>query len=235
MLGMSTEQRRWRIHLQAKAKNFDFKLKASKYIPICYNFFRFSLLLRISHLLIRVNSDNKPTTKRKSVKSAVSRAIQKFWRRTTKIKPFSAHKPSRIKLLNSASCESIFGKDRKGMISHAVSIFIYVRTQLKLLMETKANKLLFVSVIAMVVCSLCLHMKNHLSYHERSFASRYFGKVWNWAITQAKRSGAFFAYGNLKNNKNFMHNKILKIEGNTTVLKTVGAGIWLTYVCEKAH
>ena len=36
---MSTNQRLWRIHLQTKAQYIDFKLKASKYIPACINFF----------------------------------------------------------------------------------------------------------------------------------------------------------------------------------------------------
>ncbi|KAI3514922.1 hypothetical protein L1887_13669 [Cichorium endivia] len=184
MFGMRAEQQQWRIHLQAKAKNFDFKLKASNYLTTCSNFFRFSLFLKISSLIIRLSSDNNPTTRRKSLKSRVSEAIEKFRNRIAKRKAFAAHKPSRIKRLKRASCESIHEKDTKGIIIHGLSIFKYFLAQLKILMETKANKLLFVSILAMVGYSLWMHMKNHLSYHERTFASRCFRKVWNWAITQ---------------------------------------------------
>ncbi|CAH1432879.1 unnamed protein product [Lactuca virosa] len=177
MLGMMAEQQLWRINLQAKAKNIHFKLKASKYLPTCYNFFRFSLFLKISHLLIRLSSDNNPTTKRKSLKSRISGAIQKFRRRITKRTAFSAQKPSKIKRLKLGSFESIYQKDRKGIIIHGLSVFKYLLTQIKIFMETKANKLLLLSILAMMGYLLWLRMKNHLSYHERTFASRYFRKV----------------------------------------------------------
>ncbi|KAI3722748.1 hypothetical protein L2E82_33817 [Cichorium intybus] len=101
----------WRIHLQAKAKNFDFKLSASNYLTTCSIFFRFALFLKVSPLLIRASTDNNPTTRRKSLKSTISEAIQKFRNRIAKRKAFSAHKPLRIKRLKRGSYEKLSRPD----------------------------------------------------------------------------------------------------------------------------
>ncbi|KAI3768274.1 hypothetical protein L2E82_18820 [Cichorium intybus] len=60
----------------------------------------------VSPLLIRVSTDNNPTTRRKSLKSTVSEAIEKFRNRIAKRKAFSAHKPLRIKRLKRDSYET---------------------------------------------------------------------------------------------------------------------------------
>ncbi|KAI3770979.1 hypothetical protein L6452_02128 [Arctium lappa] len=201
---MKAEQRPWKVHLQAKANNFDLKFKAIKYLPTCCNFFQFSLFLKISTLLIRVHSDNNRTSRSKSLKSKIIGVIKKFRSRSTKRKAFAAPKPSRIKRLKLVSCEgpicattvvignlalliqSISEKDTKGIIIHSLSIMLYILTQLRTFVRTKASKFRLVSILVMVGYPLWLHLhmkKNHSSYDERAFVSRYIRKAWNWAAS----------------------------------------------------
>ncbi|KAJ0886471.1 hypothetical protein HanRHA438_Chr09g0379821 [Helianthus annuus] len=106
---MNTEHHPWSIHLQAKAKNFKFKFKTTTFIPACYNFFQFSLFLKISSLIIRVGSDNNKNqpTRRKSWKSRVTGFIERFRSIPTKKKTVAAQKSSRNKKLKWGSCENL--------------------------------------------------------------------------------------------------------------------------------
>ncbi|KAM0031062.1 hypothetical protein Hdeb2414_s0017g00504231 [Helianthus debilis subsp. tardiflorus] len=105
---MNTEHPPWSIHLQAKAKNFNFKFKTTTFLPACYNIIHFSLFLKISSLIIRVGSDNNnknQPTRRKSLKSRVTGFIEKFRRIPTKKKTVGAQKSSRNKKLKWGSWE----------------------------------------------------------------------------------------------------------------------------------
>ncbi|KAF5789200.1 hypothetical protein HanXRQr2_Chr09g0368341 [Helianthus annuus] len=105
---MNTEHHPWSIHLQAKAKNFKFKFKTTTFIPACYNFFHFSLFLKISSLIIRVGSDNNnQPTRRKSLKSKITGFIERFRSIPTKKKASAAHNSSRNKKLKSGSWASL--------------------------------------------------------------------------------------------------------------------------------
>ncbi|GJV09972.1 hypothetical protein Tco_1351513 [Tanacetum coccineum] len=195
---MKAEQQPWTIHLQAKAKNFEFKFKATKYLPpTFYNFLHFSFFINISHLFIQVSSDNR---RRSSLKC---RVIDKIWNRPAKRKAFAANKDSRIKGFKWASCQgplcattvvignfalliqSIYDKDAKGIVIHCSSILLYILWQLKIIMGTKANKLLLVSVLVMVGYPLWSYMTAQYHHGETTIASRYINKAWNWAAYKA--------------------------------------------------
>ncbi|KAI3724988.1 hypothetical protein L1987_64758 [Smallanthus sonchifolius] len=103
---MNSEHPPWTIHLHAKAKTFNFRFKATRYLPACYSFFQFSLFLKISSLMIKVSSDNiNQSTRRKSLKSKITGFFERFRSIPTKKKTVAAQNPSRIKKLNSLSCQ----------------------------------------------------------------------------------------------------------------------------------
>lgn len=186
VLGMKAEQQqqqqqKWSIHLQAKAKNFDIKLKATKYLP---TFFRFSLFLKISHLLIRVSSDNN-NNKTKSLKSKITQFFNKFRSKPAK----KDNHGSTVVIGNLALLiESISKRDTKGIIVRVLNILLYIVTQLKtfIFIGMKTNKLLLMLIfIAMLCYPLSIQMTSYTSYGKRSFASRYIRKAWNWATARA--------------------------------------------------
>ncbi|KAJ0532474.1 hypothetical protein HanIR_Chr09g0397271 [Helianthus annuus] len=200
---MNTEHHPWSIHLQAKAKNFKFKFKTTTFIPACYNFFQFSLFLKISSLIIRVGSDNNKNqpTRRKSWKSRVTGFIERFRSIPTKKKTVAAQKSSRNKKLKWGSCErpicastvvignlallikSIYDKDVKGIIIHCFSILLYIFTLLKTFVRNKNNKVILVSIILMVGYPLWLYMMNKPTHGRRTFAWRYIWKTLSWAAS----------------------------------------------------
>ena len=81
--------------------------------------------------------------------------------------------------------QSISKKETKGIIVHSLSIMLYIVTKLRTFIRTKASKFVLVSILLMVGYPLWLHlhMKNHSSYDERAFVSRYIRKAWNWAAS----------------------------------------------------
>ncbi|KAI3827413.1 hypothetical protein L1987_01486 [Smallanthus sonchifolius] len=196
---MNREHPPWTISLQAKAKTFNFKFKATRYLPACYNFFQFSLFLKISSLMIKVSSDNNQPTRRKSLKSKITEFIERFRSVPTKRKTVAAQNPSRIKKLNWISCQgplcattvvignlalliqSISDKDVKGIIVHCFSILLYILTLLKTFIRTRNNKLILVSILLMVGYPVWVYMKNNSSHGRRIFAWRCIWKILNWA------------------------------------------------------
>nr|GEU71610.1 hypothetical protein [Tanacetum cinerariifolium] len=155
---------------------------------------------QLSHWLVSVSLTEDFLWRRSSLKC---RVIEKIWNIPAKRKAFAANKDSRIKGIKWASCQgplcattvvignfalliqSIYDKDAKGIVIHCSSILLYILWQLKIIMGTKAYKLLLVSVLAMVGYPLWSYMTSQYHHGERTIASRYINKAWNWAAYKA--------------------------------------------------
>ncbi|PON92754.1 hypothetical protein TorRG33x02_113520 [Trema orientale] len=101
------DQQSWRIEVRAKAKNFDFKLRAANIKPI----HRLSVLLKLPRFFLTVNSESadsvSPSQTRGALLPRFLRIAAKIRSRWAKNRPIAAKKPS-----NCRKPEAKFARNR---------------------------------------------------------------------------------------------------------------------------
>ncbi|WRX21398.1 hypothetical protein QQP08_013885 [Theobroma cacao] len=143
------QQQSWKVSIQARAQNFNFKLQATKILPT-WKFHRFSLLLRLHKFALKLQVKSRSTLSisiqnKRTLKSTFLKLLEKLRIRRPKrtltvqhpgvksvlnrLKQFANEKaiyagPLVIAILASL-LQSISKKDIKGIITHASIILMY--------------------------------------------------------------------------------------------------------------
>ncbi|XP_059669820.1 uncharacterized protein LOC132315081 [Cornus florida] len=203
------KQQPWKIYIHAKAKHFNFKLKATtSFLPSC-KLFPFSINIKLRHSLLKVRS--KPqvsfSVKRKSFKSKFLRFLGKFHPRPTKDKAIAAKPTSNLghPLPNSpenrskqsssqeAICigSAIFGclavlsqsisqKDRKRAILCSLIILFYLALVFKKFITRRTRFTSVISIVAILSCSIVVYL-NDISKLSEAYVLDCVWKAWNFA------------------------------------------------------
>ncbi|KAK3004730.1 hypothetical protein RJ639_018068 [Escallonia herrerae] len=200
---MADRQQPWTLYVHAKAKKFEFKLKATRpFFPNC-KLFRFSLLLKLCPFLIKVKS--KPQTsiscKHKSFKSKFIGILEKLRTKRAKNKSISAGKSSFSRTLRwlaegpicvssvvagnlALLYQSISEKDITGIIIYTSITVLYLVSLFKnFIRRRKACHLLMILSVAMVGCTAMVHMKIHTAYSFKGYITEDVWKACNYAAS----------------------------------------------------
>ncbi|XWS35409.1 hypothetical protein CRYUN_Cryun21dG0123900 [Craigia yunnanensis] len=198
----------WKVNIQARAKNFNFKLKATKVLPTG-NFHRLSLLLRLHKFILKFqlksgSAVSISTEQKRTQKSTFLRLLEKLRLRPAK-KTLTIQHPDVKSVLNrlkqygnkKSICasslviaipallmQSISKKDRKGIITHTsialMNWILYYNRHRK----GKTSTFWMVLIVGTVGCWAALHLS-------KGYVSE-FG--WSWrAWSHAAYSGCWYA------------------------------------------
>ncbi|XVE80751.1 hypothetical protein DITRI_Ditri15bG0005400 [Diplodiscus trichospermus] len=198
-----------KVNIQARAQNFNFKLKATQILPTG-NFHRFSLLLRLHKLILKLQLKSGSTVsvsiqQKRTLKSTFFRLLEKLRIRPAnkaltiqhpdvksvlnRLKQFD-HKKSicgglLVVAILALLLQSIYKKDRKGTIIHTSIIFMYsILYFLRYVRKGKSISFWMVLFVGTSGCLVALHLGE-------GYISEY---AWNWrAWSYAAYSGCWYA------------------------------------------
>nr|XP_009765664.1 PREDICTED: uncharacterized protein LOC104217187 isoform X1 [Nicotiana sylvestris]XP_016494088.1 PREDICTED: uncharacterized protein LOC107813345 isoform X1 [Nicotiana tabacum] len=197
----------WKLNVQAKAKNLDFKLVASNFLPNC-KFFPFSLKFKYCRFLIHLKSET-PTfpnpQKSKSLKSKLHRFLERLRirRRSKNNSRAISSKPKNKATISQSSVvvgnlalfiQSLYQRDKDGIVKLGSIVFICFASIFKSFMARKAWILLVFVIGAIVFCSNVMHLRfsSHFDHH---CLSRLFWRAFkNAAFSQVKTQSPFLCY-----------------------------------------
>ncbi|WJZ92952.1 hypothetical protein VitviT2T_011922 [Vitis vinifera] len=185
----------WSLQVHAKAKNFNFKLKATQIIP-SHKFFRLSVFLKVCSFSLKARSERGPPASRQHrtpLRSKFARILEKIRSRGTKKPAISAVKTSsrrrpEAKLPQNQRpkrfayeepiyvgsimmrglaflSRSVSVKDHSGIIIHTSIILLYLALLFKKYTTRETSNLLATLIAAIVGCSLVFDMSSGLNYN----------------------------------------------------------------------
>ncbi|KAF3630990.1 Alcohol dehydrogenase-like 7 [Capsicum annuum] len=170
----------WKLNVRAKAKNLNFKLVASNFLPNC-KYFPFSLSLKYCRFFIHLKSQTHTSPNRKKpkiFKSKLPRFLQRLrTRQRSKNNRVISSKPKNLKATISQSSvvlgnltlfvQSIYQQDKDGIFILGSIVCICFACLFKNFMATKAWTFLVFVIGALVFCSNVMHLRfiSHFDHH----------------------------------------------------------------------
>ncbi|XP_062006778.1 uncharacterized protein LOC133723923 [Rosa rugosa] len=202
------QQQTWKITVQAKTKkSFNFKFKSTQIVPTC-KFHRFSLLIKLRKIILRVKLNSESTAssvsrKRKAtLRSKLLRIFKKIGIPCTKNRDHTIHNPesqSPLLRLKQHVCkepisvatlctgilvflaQSIFSIVQKGFVVYSLATLLFFFS----VVSGKYNvgrilKFLVILMLAASTSSSELDFNNYIKFFGR-YVSDYIGKASNYA------------------------------------------------------
>ncbi|CAN4110196.1 unnamed protein product [Withania somnifera] len=183
----------WKLNVQAKAKNLDFKLVASIFLPNC-KYFPFSLKFKYCRFFIHLKSQTHTSPnpkKHKSLKSKLHRFLDRLRRRHSKNNRVISSKPMNKATISQSSVvlgnlalfiQSIYQGDKDGIVILGSIVFICFACLFKNFMARKAWSLVFV-IGALVFCSNVMHFRSLFDHQQ--YLSGFFWRAFKIAASSA--------------------------------------------------
>ncbi|MCE3051580.1 hypothetical protein HAX54_050256 [Datura stramonium] len=196
---MEAEQQQyhsWKLNVQAKAKNLDFKLVASNFLPNC-RYFPFSLKFKYCRFFIHLKSQTftSPNPKKpKSLKSKLHRFLERLRTpRRSKNNRVTGSKPKNKATISQSSVvlgnlalfiQSIYQGDKDGIYILGSIVFVCFASLFKNFMARKAWTLLVFLIGALVFCSNVMHL-GFRSQFDHHYLFGFFWRAFKNAVSSA--------------------------------------------------
>ncbi|GAV67295.1 hypothetical protein CFOL_v3_10801 [Cephalotus follicularis] len=166
----SEKQKAWKINVQARARNFNIKLKVTSIVP-SWKLHRFSIMLRLQQFVLKVNTESGTTIsmqQRRTLKSKINGVFERFRTRQGKNEtlkfPLNRLRQIPCKELICVGCLSIgilaspskliFDNDQKDIIVEGSVLFFCLAIWFHRYRTGKASALLVYLMVAILVCSV---------------------------------------------------------------------------------
>ncbi|MCD7467235.1 hypothetical protein HAX54_004560 [Datura stramonium] len=196
---MEAEQQQyhsWKLNVQAKAKNLDFKLVASNFLPNC-RYFPFSLKFKYCRFFIHLKSQTftspnpkkpkfleikTPSVPRETCTHDVPRTTESL---VSKTKEQGNRLQSSVVLGNLALfIQSIYQGDKDGIYILGSIVFVCFASLFKNFMARKAWTLLVFLIGALVFCSNVMHL-GFRSQFDHHYLFGFFWRAFKNAVSSA--------------------------------------------------
>ncbi|XVF29707.1 hypothetical protein REPUB_Repub15cG0145500 [Reevesia pubescens] len=187
-------QQSWKVNIQAKAQNFNFKLKATKILPTG-KLHRFSVLVRLHKFILKLQLKSGSTVsfstlQKRTLKSTFLRLFEKLRLRRTKKTLYIQHpdvKPAMNRLKQFANKKtiwagslvisilalllpSIYKRDCKGIITYTSFVLMYWILYFNRRIKGKTNNFWMVLIAGTAGFWVAVHLG-------KGYVSEY---AWNW-------------------------------------------------------
>ncbi|KAK6778064.1 hypothetical protein RDI58_024782 [Solanum bulbocastanum] len=186
----------WKLNVHAKAKNFNFKLVASNFLPNS-KYFPFSLKFKYCRFFIHLNSQtfiSPNPQKPKSFKSKLHRFLQRLRRRRSKNNRVTSTKPKNKATISQSSVvfgnlvlfiQSIYQGDKDGIFVLGSIVIICFATLFKKIMARKAWILLVFVTGALVFFSNVMHLRFRSQFDHQHYLAGFFWRAFKNAASSA--------------------------------------------------
>ncbi|XP_049401748.1 uncharacterized protein LOC125865592 [Solanum stenotomum] len=185
----------WKLNVHAKAKNFNFKLVASNFLPNS-KYFPFSLKFKYCRFFIHLNSQtfiSPNPQKPKSFKSKLHRFLQRL-RRRRKNNRVTSSKPKNKAAISQSSVvlgnlvlflQSIYQGDKDGIFILGSIVIICFASLFKKFMARKAWILLVFVTGALVFFSNVMHFRFRSQFDHQHYLSGFFWRAFKNVASSA--------------------------------------------------